>query len=93
MVKKRHRFRQTTTLAERLTDEANRLRECARALPPGPEQTLLWRKLRQTEAALRFDAWLTSTDSRPPQSLMGWMGEDREQRAAEEGQSPQSPPA
>ena len=90
MVKKRRRFRQTTTLAERLTDEANRLRECARALPPGPEQTLLWRKLRQTEAALRFDAWLTSSESRPPQTLIGWIGKGRKKRAAAENESPQS---
>lgn len=65
MTKKRRRFKQTTTLADRLNDEANRLREQARDLPPGPQQTLLWRKLRQTEAALRFDTWLTSHE-RPP---------------------------
>jgi hypothetical protein len=89
MVTKRRRFRQTTTLAERLNDEANRLRERARALPPGPEQTLLWRKLRQTEAALRFDAWLTST-GRTPQTLIGWMGKGRKKRTAPAPQSPQS---
>ena len=92
MVKKRRRFRQTTTLAERLNDEANRLRESARALPPGPEQTLLWRKLRQTEAALRFDAWLTSSEGRAPQTLIGWMGKGRKKRAAQAEGSPQSGP-
>jgi hypothetical protein len=34
------------------------LRERAGSLSPGPERTLLWRKARQAETALRIDAWL-----------------------------------
>jgi hypothetical protein len=59
MVKKRNRFKQTTSLAERLAAQAGRLRERARDLPPGAEQTTLWRKVRQAETALRIDAWLS----------------------------------
>jgi hypothetical protein len=60
MVKKRNRFKQTASLAERLTDQAERLRERARNLPTGAEQTSLWRKVCQAETALRIDAWLSS---------------------------------
>ena len=52
---KRRRFKQTTSLAERLTQQADRLRERAVSLSPGSEQTLLWRKVRQAETALRID--------------------------------------
>jgi len=38
---RRRRFKQTTTLAERLTQQADRLRDRAGSLSPGPEQTLL----------------------------------------------------
>jgi hypothetical protein len=60
MVKQRRRFKQTTTLAQRLTLEASRLRDQAKAISPGPEQAQLWRKVRQAEAALRIDEWLGS---------------------------------
>ena len=60
MVKRRRRFKQTTTLAHRLTQQAGHLRERARKLPSGAEQTMLWRKVSQAEAALRIDAWLSS---------------------------------
>jgi len=66
MVKRRRRFKQHSTLAERLTQEASRLRERARTLPPGTEQTTLWRKVRQAETALRIDAWLASPGNLSP---------------------------
>jgi hypothetical protein len=65
MVKKRNRFKQTTSLAERLADQAGRLRERAKNLPPGAEQTTLWRKVRQAETALGIDAWLSSSRGLP----------------------------
>ena len=73
MVKKRRRFKQTTTLAERLTAQAQRLRSRARKLPPGTEQIELLRKIRQTETALRIDEWLASKDSTPPTSVIAMM--------------------
>jgi hypothetical protein len=66
MVKRRLRFRQTTTLAQRLTQEGIRLRTRAKSLCPGPEQDALWRKIHQVEAALRIDTWLASPGARPP---------------------------
>jgi hypothetical protein len=65
-MKRRRRFKQTTTLAHRLTQEVGRLREQAKQLPPGTEQATLWRKVRQAETALRIDEWLSSPDSAAP---------------------------
>jgi hypothetical protein len=79
MVKRRRRFKQTTTLAERLTQEASRLREQARKLPAGTEQTTLWRKVRQAETALRIDAWLASPGNLPPGDMM-LMGKNHKTR-------------
>jgi hypothetical protein len=81
MVKKRRRFKQTTTLAERLTEEAGRLRERARNLPPGVEQTLLWRKVRQAETALRIEAWLGSTGSPTPNNLITMLSKNPKKRS------------
>jgi hypothetical protein len=66
MVKRRRRFRQTTTLAHRLTEQAGRLRDRAQQLPPGTEQTTLWLKVRQAETALRIDAWLSPAQNSAP---------------------------
>jgi hypothetical protein len=73
MVKRRRRFKQTTSLAQRLTQEASRLRERARSLSPGPEQAQLWRKVRQAETALRIDAWLALPQDTPPGEVAPFM--------------------
>src|SRR5215813_7668776 len=82
MVKRRHRFKQTTTLAQRLKQEAGRLRDRARELPPGKEQTTVLRKVRQAETALGIDAWLSSPQDAPPGSMMALMSKspDRQKR-------------
>jgi hypothetical protein len=80
MVKRRRRFKQTTTLAERLTQEASRLRERARRLSPGAEQAELWRKIRQAETALRIDAWLASPQDLPPGEAMTLTGRSQKRR-------------
>jgi len=59
MIKKRRRFKQTKTLAERLIEYSMQLRQQAQKLPPGAEQALLWRRVRETEAAIRFDRLLS----------------------------------
>ena len=81
MMKKRRRFKQTTTLAERLTEEAGRLRERARNLPPGVEQTLLWRKVRQAETALRIEAWLGSPGSPTPSNMITMLSKSPKKRS------------
>jgi hypothetical protein len=63
---KRHRFKQTQTLIERLEDEARRLRDEARALPPGRRRELLLRRVRQDETAMRIEGWLRSPGLRAP---------------------------
>jgi hypothetical protein len=81
MVKRRRRFKQTTTLAQRLTLEASRLREQARRLSPGPEQAQLWRKIRQAETALRIEAWLTLSHDVPPSEVVPFIEENHGKRS------------
>ena len=45
------RFTQTTSLEERLAQEATRLRKQAQGTPPGIERDLLVRKARRAETA------------------------------------------
>lgn len=87
MVNKRHRFKQTTTLAERLAAQAERLRDRAKTLPPGAEQTQLWRKVRQAETALRIDQWLSSAEA--PADVVTPLGKGPGRRCS--SKSPQEP--
>jgi hypothetical protein len=80
---KRRRIKQTTTLAERLTAQAGRLSELARNLPPGTEQTRLWRKVRQTETAVRIDQWLTSSANTPPGELIPLIDGHKKDRSSQ----------
>ncbi|WP_027576168.1 hypothetical protein [Bradyrhizobium sp. WSM1743] len=63
---KRRRFKQTTTLTERLADEAARCREEARTLAPGRRREMLLRQARQDETAMQIEAWLRSPGLRAP---------------------------
>jgi len=63
---KRRRFKQSTTLGERLADEAIRCREEARRLASGRRREMLLRRARQDEAAMQIDAWLRSPGLRAP---------------------------
>jgi hypothetical protein len=62
----RRRFKQTTTLDERLEDQAKRLRDEARGTPPGVARDKLMRRARQAEAAAHMQDWLTSPGLQPP---------------------------
>jgi hypothetical protein len=62
----RRRFKQTETLEQRLTDEAIRLREEAKLLPPGAVREAALRKARQTETASHISDWLNSSGLRAP---------------------------
>jgi hypothetical protein len=64
---KRRRFKQTTTLEERLAQEAQRLREEAKRLPHGPEREILLRKARQAETGSHMSEWLRSPGLQPPE--------------------------
>jgi hypothetical protein len=62
----RRRFKQTLSLEERLSREAERLREQAKKLPHGLERETLLRKARQAETGSHMSEWLTSPGLQPP---------------------------
>jgi hypothetical protein len=62
----RRRGKQTTSLEQRLAQEAQRLREQATNLPAGKDREALLRKGRQAEAAAHVKEWITSPGLRPP---------------------------
>ena len=62
----RRRFKQTLSLEERLSEEAKRLREEAKSLPPGAEREALSRKARQAETGSHMSEWLSSPGLQPP---------------------------
>ncbi len=63
---KRSRFRNDTTLEERLAAEARALREQAARLPPGLKRDSLLRRARQDETAAQMSAWINSPGLRAP---------------------------
>ena len=65
-MKVRRRFKQTVTLEGRLADEAKRIRDEAKKLPPGPEQAELLRKARENEMVAEVAGWITSRGLQPP---------------------------
>ena len=66
MTEHRRRFKQSNSFEERLSDEAKRLREEAKLLPPGAERDRIIRKARQAETGSHLTEWLTSPGLRPP---------------------------
>ncbi|MCP3395491.1 hypothetical protein NLM27_43135 [Bradyrhizobium sp. CCGB12] len=65
-MKKRRRFKQTTTLEERLALTAKQLREDAAQRPPGIRRENLLRKARQCETVSHMSEWLRSPGLRLP---------------------------
>jgi len=63
---KRRSFKQTTSLDQRLTEQAERLRKEAQGTPPGVERDRLIRKARQAETASHMQEWLTSRGLQVP---------------------------
>ena len=56
----RHRFTQIQPLEERLVEHATRLREEAKALPPGAVREAILRRAEQAEtAAMGMSQWLS----------------------------------
>ena len=66
MTQRRRRVKQSSPLENRLAEEAKRLREEARALPPSAKREELIRKARQAEAGSDMSEWLRSPGLRPP---------------------------
>lgn len=66
MQRHRRRFKQAQTLEVRLSDEAKRLREAAKLLPPGADREQFLRKARQCETGSHMSEWLRSPGLQPP---------------------------
>jgi hypothetical protein len=66
-MQRRRSFKQTQSLEARLAEEAKRLREQAKLLPPGTLRDELIRKARRAETASHMNEWLTSPRLRPPE--------------------------
>jgi hypothetical protein len=64
-MQKRRRFKQTVSLADRLSAFAEEARKRASSLPPGPAREELTKKLRQAETALQFDGRTVSETALP----------------------------
>jgi hypothetical protein len=62
----RRRIKRTLSLEERLAEEAKRLREEAKNLPPGPRQASLLKKAREDEMVAHMTEWITSPGLQPP---------------------------
>ena len=62
----RRRVKHKTSLEERLANQAKRLRQQAKTMPPGAERDDLIRRARQNETATNLNAWLTSTGLASP---------------------------
>ena len=65
-MQKRRRFIHTTTLEERLADEAGQLRNKAELLPAGAEREYLLRRAKQCDTASHITEWLNSPGLRQP---------------------------
>jgi hypothetical protein len=65
-MQKRRRFIHTTTLEERLADEAGQLRDQAKMLPAGAERESLLRRAKQCDTASHITEWLNSPGLRQP---------------------------
>jgi hypothetical protein len=63
---RRRRIHHVMSLEERLLEEAKRLREEARLLPPGVERETLLRKARQCDTGSHMSEWLRSLGPQPP---------------------------
>ena len=63
---KRRNLKQSTSLEQRLAEEAKRLREAADKAKDIKERDMLLRKARQAETAAHVKEWLTSPGLQPP---------------------------
>jgi hypothetical protein len=62
----RRRFKQSTSLKERLASFAEEQKARASQLGPGPEKDALLKKARQADNASHIDEWANSAGLHPP---------------------------
>jgi hypothetical protein len=70
-MKRRRRFKQQTSLQDRIAEWAVGLREQADIMRPGPERDELLKKLRQAETAMHMESlgwlsWIAVAEIKPP---------------------------
>ncbi|MGB5904769.1 MAG: hypothetical protein WBH00_18155 [Xanthobacteraceae bacterium] len=63
---KRLRFKQTESLADRLTTFAKLMRERAEQMAPGTEKAAVLAKANKAEATADIDRWMRSSELKPP---------------------------
>lgn len=63
---RRRRFKQSPSLQDRLNEWAEKVREQADRLAPGPERKALLQKASRADTASHMDNWLNSPGLRPP---------------------------
>ena len=66
MTNSRRRFKQTTSLKDRLEIWAEDIRQQAARMAPSPERDALLKKARQAASAVYFDAWAGPAESKEP---------------------------
>jgi hypothetical protein len=62
----RRRFKQTTSLKDRLASFAEEIKKRASELRPGPERDALLKRARQADTASHIDEWANSPGLQPP---------------------------
>lgn len=65
-MQQRRRIKQTTSLEDRIAEEARRLREEVELLPHGPVREAAIRRARQAETGARISQWLKSPGLQQP---------------------------
>ena len=65
-MQKRRRFKQSSTLEDRLSEDTEQLREQLKLLPPGPVRQQVLRRIRQNDTASHLSEWLQSPGLRAP---------------------------
>jgi len=66
MTSRRRRFKQETSLQDRIAEWARDVRAQAAQLPPGPKRDELVKKVRPAETAMHLDDWANSPGLQPP---------------------------
>ena len=64
LIVRRHRFKQTSPLSERLESLARLARDRAAGAAPGVEREQLLKRAREAERAMQIDQWLTAPVAR-----------------------------
>ena len=65
-MQRRRRFKQTSSLKDRLATFAEELKARASRLRPGPERDALLKRARQADTASHIDEWASSPGLQPP---------------------------